>query len=303
MSQVNALSAPRARTRTILIVALLAATAVLCTGSGALAAEPTGSFAVFKQCPRFTNGVNFCVFSQTNSGEVTLNKQTVPISHTITLQGGVIRDETTEAETFVGALNGETLSKTPEPVPGGLASLIKCNEIPNLLERLSCELVFQNGLTGVNAVTELAKPASAIAINKNNLVNSEGIALSLPVKIHLENPLLGSECYIGSNTHPITWNFTTGTTTPPEPNKPITGSPGQFEFNEEFTYVKITNNKLVDNEFAAPGASGCGGLFAFLLDPIIDGKIGLPSAAGQNTAILNSTIHEATATAVIASEK
>lgn len=36
------------------------------------AKEPTGDFAVFKQCPRFTKGVNLCLFSQT-SGEVTLS--------------------------------------------------------------------------------------------------------------------------------------------------------------------------------------------------------------------------------------
>src|ERR1700736_2132926 len=195
--------------------------------SPALAASPTGDFAVFSQCPRFTSGVNLCLYSQTGSGEVTLNKQTVPVTKTITLQGGVIRNEATEAETFVGALNGETLSKTPESVPGGLASLIRCNEIGNAVERLLCEITFENGVTGVNATTELARPASEIGISKNNLVNQEGVALSLPVKIHLENPFLGSECYIGSSANPIVWKLTTGTTSPPGPNQPIKGKVGK----------------------------------------------------------------------------
>lgn len=289
----------------ILAVALGALTA---TASPALAKEPTKGFAVFKQCPRFTTGVNFCLYSQTESGEVTLNKQTVPITNTITLQGGIIRNEETEEESFVGALNGETLSKSPQNVPGGLAGLINCTEIKGegLLEKLAraaCKTVFENKLTGVTATTELAKPASEIGINKNNLANEHGTALSLPIKIHLENPLLGNECYIGSSTHPIVWNLTTGKTSPPPPNKSIEGALGEPELKEEFKLLEITGNKLVDNSFAAPEVTGCGGLFSFLIDPIIDGKIGLPSAEGKNTAILNNTIKEARTTFVIESEE
>jgi hypothetical protein len=288
--------------RRTLIVAM-ALIAPLAFAAPALAKEPTGDFAVFKQCPRFTAEVNFCFYAQTLSGEVTLNKQTVPITKTITLQGGIKRNETTEAETFVAALNGETLSKSPQKVPGGLAGLIKCNEISDFLERVACELVFENGVTGVNATTELARPASEIGINKNNLVNEEGVALSLPVRVHLENPFLGSECYVGSSSSPMTWNLTTGTTSPPPPNKPISGKVGNIEFKDAFRFVQITGNSSVDNAYAAPGATGCGGLFSFLIDPIINGKIGLPSAAGHNTTILNNTIDEAPAEAVIASEK
>jgi hypothetical protein len=289
--------------KSLLCAIVASALALLALAAPALAKSPTGDFAVFSQCPRFTLGVNFCFYSQTKSGEVTLNKQNVPIKNTITLQGGISRNEETETETFVGALNGETLSKTPQPVPGGLLGLVRCNEINNIIERIACELVFQNGVTGVNAITELAKPASEIGINKNNLVNQEGVALSLPVKIRLENPFLGSSCYVGSSTHPIIWNLTTGTTSPPAPNKPITGKVGEIEFKDEFNLNQLTNNSIVDNAYSAPEATGCGGLFSFLIDPIIDGKIGLPSAAGHNTTILNNTIREATGEAVIASEK
>jgi hypothetical protein len=286
-----------------LVIALMVPLAALGLASPALAKEPTGDFAVFKQCPRFTSGVNFCFYAQTKSGEVTLNKQNVPIKNTITLQGGIIRNEETEAETFVAALNGETLSKTPQPVPGGLLALVRCNEISNYFERVACELIFENGITGVNATTELARPASEIGINKNNLINQEGVALSLPVKVRLENPFLGNSCYIGSNTHPIIWNLTTGTTSPPAPNTPIKGKVGEIEFKDEFTFTRITGNSSVDNAYAAPEATGCGGIFSFLIDPIIDGKLGLPSPAGHNTTILNNTISEATGETVIASEK
>jgi hypothetical protein len=50
------------------------------------------------------------------------------------------------------------------------------------------------------------------------------------------------------------------------------------------------------------GATGCGGIFSFLLDPIIDAKLGLPAAAGHNTAILTGTLKQAGAKKVRQSE-
>jgi hypothetical protein len=157
-------------------------------------------------------------------------------------------------------------------------------------------------LTGVTATTELAAPASAIGISIQNLIEGEGIALSLPVKVKLDNPLLGSSCYIGSNAHPITLNLTDGTTSPPPPNKPITGKVGEITFQEEFAIATITENTLVDNAFSAPAASGCGGLLALAIDPVVNLQLGLPAAAGMNTAIENNTVKDANAASVKASE-
>ena len=67
---------------------------------------------------------------------------------------------------FYGAKNGETFSKTAQKVPGGLLDFVKCNEIKNIIVRIACEVIFENRLTGVNAVTELAKPASSIYFNE-----------------------------------------------------------------------------------------------------------------------------------------
>jgi hypothetical protein len=284
-----------------------AALSALAVAATAAAATPTGDFAVFGQCPRFTAGVEVCLYSETKSGEVTLNKQVVPVTIPIVLQGG-IENYGTSSEKFVGALNGETLSKSAENVPGGLLDLINCTEIKGsglleILARASCKAVFENKTTGVRAVTELARPASEIGISTENLENQEGAALTLPVKVRLENPFLGSSCYVGSNTSPIILHLTTGTTSPPEPNKPISGKVGEILAKDEFNLLEIRNNTLVDNAFAAPEASGCDGIFSFLVDPIINSKLGLPSAAGHNTAIQNNLLKEATGEATIASEK
>jgi hypothetical protein len=292
---------------------------MLCVGgafaSPALAKEPTGDFAVFKQCPRFTTGVFLCEYAETLSGQVTLGKQTVPLNedkkHPIILQGGIKVNPETEAESFVGALNGETLSKTPQNVPGGLTGLVNCTEIKGEgllkplaeLAKAACKAVFENKTTGVQAITELAKPASEITISTAALESREGTALGLPVKVRLENTFLGSECYIGSSSSPLQLNLTAGTTKPNPPNKPIEGKDGESEFKDELEFIKFPETVLVNNEFAAPEATGCGGIFASLLDPIVNEKIGLPAPDGLNTAIERNMVDIGGVPGTVASEK
>jgi hypothetical protein len=290
------------RRTTALCATALGLVCALVFSSAALAHNPKGAFAPFKYCPLGNSTVEECIVANTTSGEFTVGKKNVPITNTITLQGGTHENEETGALNFIGAEGAETLSKTSQNVPGGLSGLVNCKEISNWFERFACELVFENGLTGVSATTELAAPASSIGININNLASESGTALSLPVKVRLENPLLGSECYVGSNAKPIVLNLTTGKTSPPEPNKPISGKGGTLNILEGGSLIEITGNSLVNNSFAAPEAEGCGGIFSGLIDPIINSTMGLPAAAGHNTAILNGTLKQAGAGSVKASE-
>jgi hypothetical protein len=266
-------------------------------------AKLTGNYTRFEQCPYANLEVKKCVYSVTESGEVVLGSKKVPIVNPVTLQGGygAATEEKEEAlfAPFFAASNGITLSKTPQPVPGGLAGLVNCKEIKEPFLRFSCELTLENGITGVNSTLELAKPASDIRISENNLAAEIGTALQLPVKVHLENPFLGSNCYVGSSTNPIIWNLTTGTTSPPAPNESISGSPGEIEFLEEGRIAVSKNSKLVDNAWSAPGVSGCGGfLVEVLLNPVINTASGLPAAAGKNTADLKGTLNVGSAAAV-----
>jgi hypothetical protein len=180
-----------------------------------------------------------------------------------------------------------------------LSGLVNCKEISLGWLRESCEAVFENGLTGVNATLELARPASEIKISQLNLIGEEGVALQLPVRMHLENPLLGSTCFIGSSSSPIMWDLTTGATSPPAPNTSIHGTEGSLIPIEEGLIAELSGNELVDNAWSAPGASGCGGWPAeYILDPIIEASVGVPAAAGKNTAILKNDIYFASAKAV-----
>jgi hypothetical protein len=262
-------------------------------GVAASASAHTGIYARFNQCPSTNPEVFKCLQSVTSGGKVVLGNKTVPIVNPVTLQGGVNRGEFNEQEEvvqkFFGATNGETLSKTPQPVPGGLTGLVNCKEISNFLVRLGCEAVFENGLTGVNSTLELARPASEIIVSEQNLAFEEGRALSLPVKVHLENPLLGSTCYIGSSSSPIWWNLTTAETHPPAGVTPLKGQAGSLTFPEGVV-TEFNGTKLVENNWAAPGATGCGGFgVELILDPIINASVGVPSAAGKNQAILENT--------------
>jgi hypothetical protein len=265
--------------------------AALCVPAAASA--HTGDFARFNQCPSTTTGVKHCLYSVTNGGKITLGKKETPIVNKVTLQGGYGEENAAGFSKFYAASNGETLSKTPQPVPGGLLGIVPPESSPPLVKLLS-KFFFENKLTGVNATLELAKPASEIELNNVNLEIGEETALKLPVKVHLENPFLGSSCYVGSSSSPIIWNLTTGTTNPPKPNSPITGKPGFVHLKDEFEIVELTENVLVENAWAAPAATGCGGVISFLVDPVIDSMIGLPASAGNNTAILENTIASAT---------
>jgi hypothetical protein len=269
---------------------------------GALFAAPSafahsGEYAEFNQCPSTNPNVVACLYSKTTSGEVVLGKKKVPIVNPVVLQGGISEPDGTFFSSFYGALNGETLTKAAQPVPGGLSGLVNCKEISLSWLRVSCEAVFENGLTGVNSTLELAKPASEIKVSLSHILFESTVGVKLPVKVHLENPLLGSTCYIGSSSEPIWWNLTTGKTSPPPPNTSIHGAEGTPEFKgEDEQILRLAGNKLVDNAWAAPGATGCGGWPAeYILDPIINSSVGVPAAAGKNTAILIGNADESPA--------
>jgi hypothetical protein len=287
--------------RTLVIGMALLASLALASSAMATEHHPTGNFAPFAQCPLSNPAVELCTVATTNSGEFTVGKRSVPINKTITLQGGLHENAKGELE-FYAAENGETLSKTPLYVPGGLLNIV-APEFLNKEQKEKFEKVINEGITGVTATTELAKPASSIKLNTTNLIFEEGVALQLPIKVKLGNVFLGNECYVGSEASPIVLNLTTGTTSPPEPNKPIKGSAGSLEILEAGALVRLSGGSLVDNAWAAPGAHGCGGhLLEGIVDEAVNAELGLPAAAGHNTAILNGKLEEASAAAVKASE-
>jgi len=281
--------------RKLLIAATLAAVMLLPSSALGASHHPTGEFASFGECPLSNPNVFICVYSETYGGSFQMGSKTVPVENTVILQGGL------SPTGFVAAENGETLSKTPQPVPGGLVGVVAPKWWPLFLQNWFNNLI-NEGATGVTATIEVAGPASGIKIDALNLLFETGTALSLPAKIKLSNPILGNNCYVGSDSSPVMLNFTTGETAPPPPNKPIHGSAGLYYENETGTLVTLTGAKLVDNSFAAPAAKGCGGLFSLFVDPLVNSLSGLPSPAGSNTAVLEGNLLNGVAESVKASE-
>ncbi len=287
--------------RLFVAVALVALMALVPASQAAASPHhPTGEFAPFGDCPLSRATLQACVFSESTGGYFKVGAKEVPLVNPVILQGGLEFNESGESQ-FYGAEDGETLSKTPQPVPGGLLGVEAPSWWPSWLRNWFNETI-NNGFTGVTATVELAAPATSVKVNTLNLIIEQGTALSLPVKIKLSNPFLGSNCYIGSNSNPVTIDFTTGETSPPPPNEPIHGAAGELSFNETGTLVKLSGGQLVNNSFGAPGAHGCGGLFSFLIDPFVNSIVGLPSAAGTNSAILEGVLETGEAEAVRASE-
>jgi hypothetical protein len=282
------------------VVAAVMVVAAATIGLPASASAFSGEYAEFNNCPVSNPSVVKCQFATTTGGEVVLGTKAVPIVNPVVLQGGY-GFPTKGLASFFEPTSGPTLSKAAQPVPGGLAGIVNCKEISNFIVRAACEFVFENGLTGLNSTLELAGPASEIKVGEAHLLFERETALRMPVKFHLENPLLGSSCYVGSSTSPIIWNLTTGATAPPAPNTSIHGSVGTIEFRgPDEGILRLNGAKLVDNAWSAPGATGCGGAIAeLILDPIINSASGLPAAAGKNTASLINVIDSSPAEVVI----
>ncbi|MBE1534021.1 hypothetical protein [Actinomadura algeriensis] len=139
-------------------------------------------------------------------------------------------------------------------------------------------MTVQEGIFGDPFVTAVYAKPEAVDLD---LVNGN---VQLDLKVRLKNPLLGRHCTIGTDDDPIELDLTIGTTNPPPPNEPISGSP-PVDVSTDPWVVKTT---LVDNAFAVPGADDCG--IADSANWLVDLIAGLPSAAGGNTAIFEQYV-------------
>jgi hypothetical protein len=254
------------------VAAICAAVAAAGAAPAPAAAESLQKeFSVFSECPVNNAAVVGCLYSTTSAGEFKLGSKTVPVSgQTIVLQGGNVEN----SPDLVNAANGETVSKTPLTLPGGLTGI-------------------ELGLSP-NEVTATAEQAGTVQVEAEALGPKGGTAVVLPLKIKLTNTALGESCYVGSDAEPVTLHLTIGTTSPPAGTAPITGKKGTLNlYRGAGKIIELSGTELVDNTFPAPGASGCGEPASLLVDPVVDEDSGLPAAAGTNVAILDSHLEVA----------
>lgn len=230
----------------------------------AMAATPKAGYTQFAGCPSNEENpaVTGCLNSVIKSGNFKMGNKNVPIEKPMTLSGGY-----TEFGAFSYNSKGG-LTKVKQKVPGGVIGLTGLTWLAEFL--------------GIEALTLYA--TTELAGNPQPLAEPA----YLPIKVHLENTtgVLGKNCYVGSNTNPINLFLTTGTTSPPPPNTPISGKEPEYAFDEKTEILHLNNGLFVDNSFAAPGASGCVlTLFGFIpisINGLVNTQSGLPAPAGTN---------------------
>jgi hypothetical protein len=288
----------RMRFKQLSLSIVAASVASLALAASASAGPPTGDYAQFDHCPLANATVTSCLYSEVTSGSFKLGTATVPINKKIVLQGGIGSDPVTFNTFFVNAVGADSLSKTGLDVPGGLLGIMQGSGFTGALLA-----AFEAAIHSANGVTATAELVGPVQISLLSFVAGFGTALTLPVRIHLENPFLGSGCYIGSSSTPVSLALTTGTTAPPAPNTPITGNPGTVSFSPDGGITNVTGFKLVGNSFSVPAASGCGYWpFVSLITAAVNLKEGLPAAAGNNSATLNGSQKLGNKVNVIASQ-
>jgi len=251
-------------------VGLLLAVVGLLTAFAAMspiaqAKTPLTGYTQFAGCPSHSENakVNTCVRSEITSGHFKIGNKEVPIEKAITLKGGV---ETIFAPTPVFFNSEGGLSKAKQKVPGGVI-----------------------GLTGLTWLLEFLGSEALTLYATAELVGTPIIGgtqfAQLPLRIHLENGVLGNNCYIGSSSSPVTLNLTTGT------SGKLTGKNPRLTFEEVREITEAHEGTYVDNTFAAPGVNGCVlTLFGFIpisINGIVNSASGLPAASGTNEAVQN----------------
>lgn len=254
---------------TRLLAALGATLAALALAAPAAnAATPAPGYEQFAGCPspEENPAIFACIRSVITSGHFQMGSKDVTITNPITFSGGYT-EEFKYAATSKGGL-----SPAKQEVPGGLVGLTGLDWLVNFLGVEALK---------VYAVTELAGTPGAPIVGQD---------FTLPIKVRLINPVLGNNCYVGSNANPIVLNLTNGTTSPPPPNQPITGKQPELAATAGEIFDAV-NGTYVDNEFAAPGATGCKltllGFLPISLDPLVNAQSGLPAPAGTNETVQN----------------
>jgi hypothetical protein len=248
---------------------------------------------------------NDCFYELTdkeNGGFFKVGPITVPLSKQVVLQymgARYINDESGfEHEVFVAPLHGvESITPTPEPVPG--------EPIANITAAEQEEMGWPEGLKHryaegqkhhtVRKVYETIEGAGPDETNTNNLVNEEGTAVEVPVRVKGENEWmaeLGDVCYIGSDSEPIVQHFTSGTSISPLTGEEIKGKFGDYKVLEtkKITHTVISDSTLVDNTYAVPGAN-CTGPYSEYIEATIDKAFGIPAQAGSNVTEITGTVY------------
>ncbi|MEU2507205.1 hypothetical protein ABZ621_21200 [Streptomyces sp. NPDC007863] len=279
-----------ARTKLATVSALTALGAFASMGT-ATAAAPVlnGGWAPSTRCPVdatamvSTDGLDTspqCVVSYSLSGSIKLGNTTVPTGKT-NLQIGVVQNA--DGTNSVVAPAGGALIADSATVPGGLMGLMCPSDIPFVTD--ICRKLTDANLNKITATMESVGTPSEFDQIAGVLTDQP--IVTIPVRIRLQNPFLGDNCYIGSKSNPILLRPKNLTA----PGFGVTRFDGDGTANEEgeMSRLDLLGATQYDDGFAVPGAAGCGLGWFGIIDAAVNLKTGLPAGAGKNKLLLNDT--------------
>ncbi|WP_415951420.1 hypothetical protein [Streptomyces sp. KLOTTS4A1] len=265
------------------------ALATLASMGTATAAEPqlNGAWEPFTRCPvdapamLATDGlaqVPQCVVSHSAGGSIKLGNTTVTTGAT-NLQFGVVQNSD-GTNTVVAPPAGSIIADSAY-VPGGMLGLMCPSDIPVI--SYICGQIENGAVNGIEATVESVGTPSDY--NQVAAILTGQTIVSIPVRVKLENPFLGDNCYIGSASEPIIL----------QPQNTVAPSVGVERFNGdgsanpagEMSRLNLAGATQADTTFSVPGATGCG-LDWGLINSVVNLKTGLPSPSGNNSLVLNN---------------
>jgi hypothetical protein len=253
---------------------------------------PKGIYAPFTNCPlknpmmhevMDTNGGGLaaCTAGLATGGSIKIGNITTPVVENVDVQFGFFippGDVNFFPAPAVPPLAGTPaiLSTKPDPLPQTLTQALGCPSSNATVETLCQQAQTRGG--NYNKVSALAQQAGQIS-------NFALLSWTQPVKFKLVNPLLGSNCYIGSDEFPVVLNPS------------LSLGPGGSSFFENDPAPAVHPDTIVfgltgavasDSTFSAPGVTGCGpgGAANVAVDDALDASSGLPAASGTNSLTL-----------------
>ncbi|MBO0882678.1 MAG: hypothetical protein J2P17_20565, partial [Mycobacterium sp.] len=276
-------------------VAALATPALASTSAANTSAgypPPGGIYKPFTNCPLNNPYMhedevgNFggaaCIAATAPSGTITLGNITTPVTEAVHVQFAFASNPgfTNYPLPAYPPLAGPSaiLKTKPDVIPGTLTDALSCATATDATIQNLCQQLVTH--PEYNTVTALAQEAG-------NLRNFNLFDWVQPVKFKLINPLLGSNCYIGSDENPVVLHPSLSL----GPGGSLTGAQDpEPTLHPDTLVLALTGAVASDSSFSAPGVLGCGpgGSADVAVDEALDAGAGLPAASG-NSLTLNGS--------------
>ncbi len=255
---------------------------------------PKGIYKPFTDCPilnplmrESTPGqVTGCIAGVVTSGKIKIGNITTKVRATakvpvpVEVQFGLWDPPNAGDNQFTGGVLpppdglAAQLVSAPQHIPGGLSKALGCPSTNKTVQALCSEIPNSPHNAPLYASAESAGPITGFEIE----------TWTQPIKFHLINPLLGPNCFVGSDDNPVIVNPLLNGTLVQENDPDPTAHPDTL-------VAKIKGAVAKDTTFAAPGVTGCGpgGAANIAIDEAIDAAAGLPAASGSNSLTLSGT--------------